>query len=78
MLSAFFWGYVITQIPSGWLTSRWGSKSVIAVGMFVSNVANILLPVCARIHPYLVVALRFVTGIGHVSQENFLLCFFLK
>ena len=67
MLSAFFWGYIVTQIPSGWLTSRWGSKMVITVGMLVSNVANVLIPVAARINPYLVVVLRFVTGLGHVS-----------
>ena len=74
MLSAFFWGYIITQVPTGWLTSRWGSKLVITVGMLVANVANILIPVAARTHPYIVVALRFTTGLGHV--RHILQCIF--
>ena len=70
MLSAFFWGYIITQVPTGWLTSRWGSKLVITVATLVANVANILIPVAARTHPYIVVALRFTTGLGHVRHTG--------
>ena len=70
MLSAFFWGYIVTQIPTGWLTSRFGSKMVIAGGMLLANVANLLIPIGARTHPYTVVVLRFLMGFGHVSTRG--------
>ena len=33
LLSAFFWGYLVTQIPGGWLASRIGPSRVIAVAI---------------------------------------------
>src|SRR5215475_12338765 len=29
ILSAFFFGYFLTQIPGGWLSDRWGAKSIL-------------------------------------------------
>jgi sugar phosphate permease len=38
LLSAFFWGYLVTQIPGGWLSSRIGPRRVIAVSMTITGV----------------------------------------
>ena len=32
--SSFFWGYTLTQLPGGWISSKIGGKSVIAAGVF--------------------------------------------
>jgi sugar phosphate permease len=38
LLGAFFWGYLVTQIPGGWLSTRIGPRRVIAVSMFITGV----------------------------------------
>ena len=35
VLSAFFYGYILTQIPAGYFASRFGVKSVLAFGVIV-------------------------------------------
>lgn len=35
LLSAFFWGYVITQVPGGWAASRIGPKKVVIVALVI-------------------------------------------
>ncbi|XP_074662009.1 sialin-like [Tubulanus polymorphus] len=64
VLSSFFWGYIITQIPAGWIGDRFGSKIVFGVGVTLASVATILLPIAARGHVYAVIFLRFVMGLS--------------
>lgn len=66
VLSAFFYGYIITQILGGWLARKYGCRLILGIGMFVSAIATALFPVCARTHIYLVFANRFITGLGTV------------
>jgi MFS family permease len=67
MLSSFFYGYILTQIPGGWLAHRFGGKRVISAAMFVMAVTTILTPVCARFHIILVYVMRVLLGIASVS-----------
>lgn len=71
MLTAFFYGYIITQIPGGWLADRFGSKKVIFIVMLISSISLLILPVCARTTYILVYAIRAVLGIalGMVSPS---------
>ncbi|XP_055864600.1 sialin-like isoform X1 [Biomphalaria glabrata] len=64
MLSIFYYGYIITQIPSGWLASRYGGKRIWGVSMLICSVCSLLTPLCARSHVYLVYAVRFILGLG--------------
>ena len=48
ILGAFFWGYVITQIPGGVLAERFGGKLVFGLGILVTSVFTILTPLAAR------------------------------
>mmetsp|Transcript_26251 Transcript_26251/g.31737 ORF Transcript_26251/g.31737 Transcript_26251/m.31737 type:complete len:211 (+) Transcript_26251:148-780(+) len=42
ILAAFFWGYLLTQIPAGYYwTPRVGGKTVLACGVFVWTVADL-------------------------------------
>ena len=67
ILGAFFWGYLITQIPGGWLSERFGGKRVFGWFMFLTAVATLLTPVGARVSPYFLIVLRAVKGIGEAS-----------
>jgi ACS family sodium-dependent inorganic phosphate cotransporter-like MFS transporter 5 len=67
MLASFFYGYIITQIPGGWLADRYGGKQVFGVTMFIASACTLLMPVCARASVILVYVLRIVLGLATVS-----------
>ena len=48
VLSSFFYGYIVTQIPGGYLPGRFGGKRVMLVGMLVYALVTLLTPVAAR------------------------------
>ena len=48
MLSAFFYGYMATQIIGGWVGDRYGYKRTLLVAMAVIVVATLASPVAAR------------------------------
>ena len=45
ILSAFFIGYVVGQLPGGVLTLRFGGSAVFLVGIFVTAVLTLLTPI---------------------------------
>lgn len=64
LLGAFFWGYLILQVPGGRVSERLGAKKVIAICMFPVAILNILSPVAARASPYLFMVVRILVGLG--------------
>lgn len=48
LLGAFFPGYLLTQLPAGWLAQRFGAKLVLSLNMFGTAVLYSLLPTAAR------------------------------
>ncbi|XP_052061714.1 uncharacterized transporter slc-17.2-like [Mytilus californianus] len=64
ILSSFFYGYVFTQIPGGWLADRFGGKRIYGTAMAISGVATLLMPVFARTSVILVYVLRVVVGVA--------------
>ena len=74
LLGAFYWGYMVTQVPAGQLSERFGGKYVYGVSMGVAAMATLLTPLAARAHVGLLIALRVVIGLGEgvcfPSQHN--------
>lgn len=69
ILAAFFYGYIVTQIPGGWLSDKFGGKKVFGIGMLISAISAIILPVCAR-HSYIFVfVFRIITGMALVRTQ---------
>ena len=66
ILGAFFWGYLLTQIPGGWLAEKIGGRGVFGWFMLLCAVATLLTPVGAEASPYVLVFLRIVKGICQV------------
>ncbi|XP_026482187.1 putative inorganic phosphate cotransporter isoform X2 [Ctenocephalides felis] len=65
ILSSFFWGYVITQIPFGILSKRYGAKWFLGVGMMINSLFGLLVPVAAREGGSgWLIAVRFIQGLG--------------
>jgi MFS family permease len=73
VLSSFFWGYIFTQIPGGYLAQKYGGKVVLGTGVLIASVATISTPFFASVLP-LFVAARFLTGTNRVvlnpSKKN--------
>lgn len=67
ILSAFYYGYVLAQIPGGILAQRYGGKHVFGVGIFLTSVLTLLTPIAARMGPAYLIGVRVLEGIGEVS-----------
>ncbi|XP_052799662.1 sialin-like [Mya arenaria] len=65
ILSGFFYGFMVTQVPGGWMASRFGGKIVIGLSMALASLCTLLIPVLARASPYAVVFDRIVIGISN-------------
>lgn len=64
ILSSYFYGYMVTQIPGGWLTSKFGGKHVIGTFMALSSALTLLMPVFARSNVYLLIVARAMLGMA--------------
>lgn len=47
VLSSFFWGYAITQVPSGYIAGIWSGQKLLSIGMLLCGVFNIVTPIVA-------------------------------
>ncbi|RUS71099.1 hypothetical protein EGW08_021145, partial [Elysia chlorotica] len=63
LLSAYFYGYLLLQIPGGWLAGRYGATRVISLAMTLSAICTLLVPVAARSSLPAFYALRVATGL---------------
>ena len=61
VLSSFFWGYILFQIPGALLSAKYGGKQVFGLGVFGTAVLTLLLPVCAD-RLWLLLVLRALMG----------------
>lgn len=66
ILSAGFLGYVLTQIPGGILAGRFGTKRILVPGLLVAAACNLLSPLAANEHPYILLALTLIRGMAQV------------
>ena len=62
--SAFFWGYSFTQIPGGWLASKYGGKAVLFYGVMLWSLGTLIAPWCAALGMPALLASRFLVGLG--------------
>jgi len=70
LLSSFFYGYIVTQIPGGWLANRLGGNRVFGAGIAVTALFTLLTPPLTYVSVYLLLAVRVVEGLFEVSQRN--------
>eukprot|EP00742_Colponemidia_sp_Colp-10_P005209 GILJ01005564.1.p1 GENE.GILJ01005564.1~~GILJ01005564.1.p1 ORF type:complete len:468 (-),score=37.69 GILJ01005564.1:149-1486(-) len=64
MLSAFWYGYAITQIPAGWLSIRYDGKIVLTVGVIIWSLCTLLTPPAATAGTAPLIIVRVVMGMG--------------
>ncbi|XP_053190148.1 sialin [Scomber japonicus] len=64
LLGAFFFGYLCTQIPGGYLSGRYGGKIFLGWGVLGTAALTLLTPLAAQWGVYWLLALRVLEGIG--------------
>lgn len=69
ILSSYFWGYTVSMLPGGRLAELWSAKWLMNGSVLLNVAASILTPVAARTHYWLFIAMRFLQGIGGVSND---------
>ncbi|XP_065056224.1 sialin-like [Rhopilema esculentum] len=62
ILSSFFYGYIITQIPGGYLAAHFGGKTLFGGGILMTGLFTLLTPLAARISMHLLIAVRVLEG----------------
>lgn len=69
ILSSFFYGYVITQIPFGILSKRYGNIYFLGIGMLINSVFGLVVPIAAKFGTGWLITVRFIQGLGEVSRD---------
>ena len=70
VLGAFYYGYIFTMVPGGYLAERYSSKWVIFMTVFLGSVCSILSPVAANIGGYGgFIAIKVIQGFVQVISK---------
>ncbi|XP_050540926.1 sialin-like isoform X2 [Daktulosphaira vitifoliae] len=64
ILSAFYYGYIITHIPGGLLSQKFGGKHTMGLGILSTAIFTLFTPMVARMGAKYLIILRFVEGLG--------------
>lgn len=69
ILGAYFYGYLITCAPGGYIADKFGSARVILVSTIIGAALTGVVPLGAKINVWVVVILRFLTGLIGVRNK---------
>lgn len=62
--SSFFWGYTLTQVPGGYISTKIGGAKVLAAGVFLWSVGTLIAPPAAELSLMALCATRMIVGMG--------------
>mmetsp|Transcript_1443 Transcript_1443/g.4290 ORF Transcript_1443/g.4290 Transcript_1443/m.4290 type:complete len:472 (+) Transcript_1443:170-1585(+) len=63
VLSSFFWGYALSQVPGGWAAQRWGGRTTLALSFILWSTASLMTPVNSQRSAPVAVA-RVLVGVS--------------
>ncbi|KAJ8402712.1 hypothetical protein AAFF_G00363840 [Aldrovandia affinis] len=64
ILGSFFYGYILTQMPGGYLARKHGAKWLLAFGILGTVIFTMLTPLAAEMGAGYLIAVRVLEGIG--------------
>jgi len=64
ILGSFFYGYILTQVPGGWLAARVGAKYVFGFGVLCTSVFTLFTPAAAQHSVGMLLLVRILEGLG--------------
>ncbi|GBN63421.1 hypothetical protein AVEN_258727-1, partial [Araneus ventricosus] len=69
VLGAFYYGYVISQIPGGRLAELYSGKWVFGISTLITSVLTLLTPIAARAGVGYLIAVRAIEGFAQVGSQ---------
>uniref|UniRef100_A0A3Q4GJK7 Vesicular glutamate transporter 1 n=1 Tax=Neolamprologus brichardi TaxID=32507 RepID=A0A3Q4GJK7_NEOBR len=60
---SFFWGYIVTQIPGGFICQKFAANRVFGFAIVATSTLNMLIPTAARCHYSCVILVRICQGL---------------
>ena len=67
ILGSFFYGYILTQVPGGYLASRYGAKWLMGLGVLSTVLFTLITPLAADLGAGYLIAVRVMEGVGEVG-----------
>ncbi|CAB3380348.1 Hypothetical predicted protein [Cloeon dipterum] len=61
--SSFFWGYLVTQVPGGFLASKYPANRIFGTAIACSCFLNLLVPGATVLHPTFLIIVRILQGL---------------
>src|SRR5690606_14500164 len=68
VLSAFFVGYLLFQVPSGYLANRLGGRIVLGAAVLWWSVCTLITPLAAALSLGLLIVARVAMGLGEAAM----------
>lgn len=69
--SSFFWGYLVTQVPGGFLASVYPANRIFGTAIACSAFLNLFLPGAFEL-PGVIILIRVMQGLVEVSHQVFI------
>ena len=66
-MGAFAYGYIVTQIPGGYLSEKFGGKWVFGIGTMINVILSLLSPFIVKYSKSLFIVTRIVQGLGQAG-----------
>lgn len=66
--SSFFWGYLVTQVPGGFLASLYPANKIFGIAIAISSFLNLLVPGALKIDPIIDMGVQVLKGLVEVSK----------
>ena len=63
ILSSFFYGYIITQLPAAFLTTKYGGRWFFGAGIGLCSLLSLLIPAATHLGSNYLIALRVLQGL---------------
>ena len=70
ILAGYFYGYIVTQVPGGWVAEKFSAKHVFGAGTLLNIICTLITPIASKLSYGALIALRILMGIGGVSEHQ--------
>ena len=70
ILGAFFYGYIFTQIPGGYLATKFGGKRIFLIGIAATSVMTLLTPFLTHRGIGFLITTRVLEGLFEVRTTH--------
>lgn len=79
ILSSFFWGYLVIQVPAGLMGQTISPKTLLIVTNTLCSLLTLIIPIGAHYGGWMMLcAIRVLQGLCQVSQYIYYLYFYVK